>query len=124
MARILVVDDAQIMCDILGAMLEKAGHEVVGTANCGREALELYLETEPDLVTLDIQMTGGDGLTCLDAIREQDTDASIIMVTALGSGAREEAMKRGARAFLTKPFQAGQLNQEIQVALGQVEKGV
>lgn len=118
MARILVVDDAQIMCEILGTMLKSAGHEVVGTANCGREALDLYRETRPDLVTLDIQMAGGDGLTCLDNILEHDNDAAVIMVTALASGPREDALNRGAAAYLTKPFQPDQLQEKIRLALG------
>ncbi len=54
MARILIVDDAQIMRNLLRYMLEKAGHEVVAEAGDGVEALKLYGELSPELVTMDI----------------------------------------------------------------------
>ena len=60
MARILIVDDAQIMRNILRAMLETQGHEVVANAENGVEALQMYSELKPDLVTMDIQMDGND----------------------------------------------------------------
>ena len=124
MARILVVDDAQIMCKILQAMLEKAGHEVVGIAYSGREALDMYRRIRPDLVTLDIQMPGGDGLSCLEDIRAIDRDAIVIMVTALGRGpAEEESREKGASGYLVKPFQPEQLYEAIDHCLKDHDKG-
>jgi len=124
MAKILVVDDAQIMVRILQRMLEKAGHEVVGVAYSGREALDMYKKTRPDLVTLDIQMPGGDGLNCLEDIRAIDRDALVVMVTALGRGpAEEESREKGAAGYLVKPFQPEQLYDVIDHCLSEHEKG-
>jgi len=124
MARILVVDDAQIMCRILQTMLEKAGHEVVGIAYSGREGLDMYRRIRPDLVTLDIQMPGGDGLSCLEDIRAIDRDANVIMVTALGRGpAEEESREKGASGYLVKPFRPEQLYEVIDHCLSDHEQG-
>ncbi|MGD8345962.1 MAG: response regulator [Lysobacterales bacterium] len=124
MAKILVVDDAQIMVRILQRMLEKAGHDVVGVAYSGREALDMYKRMRPDLVTLDIQMPGGDGLSCLEDIRAIDRDAIVIMVTALGRGpAEEESREKGASGYLVKPFQPEQLYEVIDHCLSDHEQG-
>ena len=119
MARVLVVDDAQLMCRILCAMLEKAGHEVVGVANSGQEALVLFEKKRPDIVTLDIQMADGDGLACLEDILKVDQGARVIMVTAMGRGPKEqESINKGAAAYVSKPFQAEQLYATIDEVLG------
>lgn len=110
MARVLVVDDAQLMCRILCAMLEKAGHEVVAVAHSGQEALVLFEQKRPDIVTLDIQMADGDGFACLEDILKVDENARVIMVTAMGHGPKErESINKGAAAYISKPFQADQL---------------
>ena len=119
MARILIVDDARIMRNILSFMLEKAGHEVVGEASDGAQALKLYGELRPDLVTMDIQMEGGDGITYLKEIVHLDPDAKIIMVSAQGHDqVKEEARGCGAVGYIAKPFQKAALLEEIQSALG------
>src|ERR1700730_1496293 len=97
MARILVADDSAFMRNTLRYLLERAGHEVVGLASRGREAVELYRRLQPDLVTMDIVMADMDGLEALRRIREMDSRATVLMVTVQNQERlQEEARKLGA----------------------------
>src|SRR4051812_26674557 len=84
MARILIADNASFMRSCLKYIFENAGHQVIGMAKGGQEALELYGQLKPDLVTLDILMEGMDGIAALGHIMKEDPKARVIMVTALG----------------------------------------
>jgi len=118
MARILIVDDASFMRGSLKFIVENAGHEAVGQAKDGIEALEIYKEVRPDLVTLDILMKKMDGLTTLEALRKEDPQAKVIMVTALGMEDKQENAKRlGARGYITKPFKRTKIVDEIERVL-------
>lgn len=119
MAKILIVDDASFMRGSLKYVVENAGHEVVGTAKDGREALELYRKLKPDVVTLDILMKGLDGLSALKAIKEEYPEAKVIMVTALGMEEKEaEARELGACGYIRKPFKQKEIVDEIEKVLG------
>jgi len=119
MARILIADDASFMRGSLKFIAENAGHKVVGLAEDGKEALELYQKLKPDLVTLDILMKGQDGLWALKAIMEDYPEAKVIMVTALGQEEKqEEARKLGALGYIRKPFKQKQIADEIEIVLG------
>jgi len=119
MARILIVDDASFMRGSLKYIAEDAGHKVVAMAKDGKEALELYKELKPDLVTLDILMKGQDGLWALEAIMEDYPEAKVIMVTALGQEEKqEEARHLGASGYIRKPFKQKQIVDEIESVLG------
>jgi two-component system chemotaxis response regulator CheY len=86
-------------------MLQKSEHEVVGEAENGRVAVEKYRELKPDIVTMDITMPEMDGLAALKAIRAEDPNAKIIMVSAMGQEAMvRDAVLNGARGFIVKPF--------------------
>ena len=118
MARVLIVDDALIMRSILSAMLEKAGHEVVGNATNAAEALEMFEELKPDLVTMDILMEGVDGVTCLKNIIQSDPDARVVMISAQGHGKLEqESREAGARGYVAKPIELDRLQAEVENAL-------
>jgi two-component system chemotaxis response regulator CheY len=82
MARLLIVDDASFMRGSLKYIAEMSGHEVVGEGKDGKEALRLYKELRPDLVTMDILMGKTDGLWALEAIMKEYPEAKVIMVTA------------------------------------------
>lgn len=104
--RILVADDAIFMRAMLKDILTKANMEVVGEAGNGKEALNLYKQLKPDLVTLDITMPECDGLAGLKSIMEYDPNAVCIMCSAMGQqGMVLEAIKSGAKDFVVKPFQ-------------------
>ena len=118
MATVLVVDDASFMRGSLKYIIETAGHEVVGTAKDGREALELYKKLNPDLVTLDILMDEMDGFSALKAINDLNPKAKVIMVTALGQEEKQtEARELGAVGYIRKPFTTGEISEEIERVL-------
>ena len=118
MARVLVVDDAAFMRKMVSDALAKGGHEVVGEAGNGVEAVARYQELKPDLMTLDITMPEKDGLTALAEIVAADPAARVVMCSALGQEAKVlEAIKLGAKDFVVKPFQADRV-------LGAVEKAL
>lgn len=105
MASILIVDDSRTSRRILKNILEEQGHKIAGEACNGQEAVELYFRLKPEVVTMDITMPVMDGLVALQAIREKDDTAKVIMITAAGQKEKmTEAVKFGAAEFLTKPF--------------------
>jgi two-component system chemotaxis response regulator CheY len=105
MARVLVVDDAVFMRKMLSDVLGKGGHEVVGEAGNGNEAVTQYQALHPDITTLDITMPDKDGLAALREILTIDSNARVIMCSALGQESKVlEAVKAGAKDFVVKPF--------------------
>ena len=118
MARVLVVDDAAFMRKMVSDALAKGGHEVVGEAGNGVEAVARFQERKPDLMTLDITMPEKDGLTALAEIVAADPSARVVMCSALGQEAKVlEAIKLGAKDFVVKPFQPDRVIEAVGKAL-------
>ncbi len=114
MASVLIVDDAAFMRMLLKRILTQAGHQVVGEASTGKEAIEKYKQLKPDLVTMDIVMPEMDGITAVGEIMKIDPNAKIIMITAVGQEAKVmQALKNGAKGYIVKPFQAPKVLEEI-----------
>lgn len=110
MARILIVDDAKFMRITLTNILKKANHEIVGEAENGREAVALYRELKPDLVTMDITMPEMSGLDAVKEIKKDYKDAKIIMCSAMGQQKMVvDAIEAGAKDFIVKPFDDSQV---------------
>jgi two-component system, chemotaxis family, chemotaxis protein CheY len=106
MKRILIVDDAGFMRLALKDMLKKNGYDVLGEAENGARAIELYKELQPDIVTMDITMPVMDGIEALTKIKELDSKAIVIMVSAMGQEEKiKEAIFAGAKGFIIKPFE-------------------
>ncbi len=119
MAKVLIVDNASFMRSSLKYLCETAGHEVVGMAADGKEAVEMYERVKPDVVTMDILMEEMDGITALENIRRKDPAARVIMVTALGHEQKQdEARKLGAVGYIRKPFKSDEVASEIARAMG------
>jgi len=118
MARVLVVDDAAFMRKLLSDALVSGGHEVVGEAGNGAEAVVRWQELRPELTTLDITMPEKDGLAALAEIMAIDPSARVVMCSALGQeGKVLEAVKLGARDFVVKPFQPARVLEAVGKAL-------
>jgi two-component system, chemotaxis family, chemotaxis protein CheY len=114
MPTVLVVDDALFMRTALTNMLEEWGLQVVGQGANGKEAVALYEQLKPDLVTMDLTMPVMSGIEALKIIRQQDPNAKIIMITALGQQRIiVDAIENGAKDFITKPFQPEKLKEVI-----------
>jgi two-component system chemotaxis response regulator CheY len=118
MARVLVVDDAAFMRKLLSDALTSGGHEVVGEAGNGSEAVASFQALKPELTTLDITMPEKDGLAALAEIMAIDPTAKVVMCSALGQeGKVLEAVKLGARDFVVKPFQPARVLEAVGKAL-------
>ena len=104
MAKILVVDDSGMSRRTLRKILEPEGHEVI-EAEEGIVALERYFLEKPDLVFLDLTMTGMYGIDVLNKLREMDPGARVIVGSAdIQSSTREMVESGGAIGFVNKPF--------------------
>ncbi|HEY3764265.1 MAG TPA: response regulator [Gaiellales bacterium] len=118
MARVLIVDDAAFMRKMLGDVLAKGGHEVIGEGANGAEAITQYQSLRPDIMTLDITMPEKDGLAALREILTLEPSAKIVMCSALGQESKVlEAIKSGAKDFVVKPFQPDRVLDAIGKAL-------
>ena len=105
MARILVADDASFMRQMIREIVEAEGHEVVGEASDGIEAIEQFKVHHPDLVTMDIVMPRRSGIDAVKGILELDAGARVVMCSALGQETLvNEALQAGALDFIVKPF--------------------
>jgi two-component system, chemotaxis family, chemotaxis protein CheY len=105
--KVLLIDDSMFVRKQLSQILTSEGFDIVGEAGDGVEGLEMYKNLSPrvDLVTLDITMPRMDGLTALEKIVEFDSNAKVIMISALG---KEDLVKRalitGAKNYIVKPL--------------------
>jgi two-component system chemotaxis response regulator CheY len=98
--------------------LTKGGHEVVGEAGDGLEAVAQYQALKPEVTTLDITMPEKDGLAALKEIIALDPGARVIMCSALGQESKVlESIKAGAKDFVVKPFQPDRVIEAVGKAL-------
>jgi two-component system chemotaxis response regulator CheY len=117
-ARILIVDDAAFMRKVLADALSGGGHEVVGEAANGADAVTRFREVHPDVTTLDITMPEVDGLQALREILAVDPAAKVVMCSALGAEDKVlEAVRGGAKDFVVKPFLAERVLAAVEHAL-------
>ncbi|QDS94598.1 Chemotaxis protein CheY [Roseimaritima multifibrata] len=103
--RLLVVDDALFMRKRIREIAETAGWEIAGEAEDGEQALAIYEQTKPDLVTLDIVMPKLDGVSTLKQLMQFDPQARVVMVSAVNQKPKlAECIAAGAIDFIVKPF--------------------
>jgi two-component system chemotaxis response regulator CheY len=116
--RVLIADDAAFMREMLRDILSDGDYEVVAEAADGTEAVEMFAEHTPDLVTLDIVMPRKNGIDALREILSGHPGACIVMCSALGQEALvAEALESGARDFVVKPFKPDQVRTVVERAL-------
>ncbi|MDY6776256.1 MAG: chemotaxis protein CheY [Halobacteria archaeon] len=103
--EVMVVDDSEFMRNLLKQILEDE-FEIVGEAENGVEAVEMYEEKKPDLVMMDIVMPIRDGIEATAEIKDKNPDANVIMCTSVGQEEKmRKAVEAGADGYITKPFQ-------------------
>ncbi|WP_405083177.1 response regulator [Paenibacillus chitinolyticus] len=103
------------MRTLVRMFLEQMGHTVIGEAQNGKEAVDLYGLLKPDLVTMDITMPEMDGLEAVKRIKSADPDAKIIMCSAMGQQqVVMEAIRSGASDFVVKPIQKERLQEAVE----------
>jgi DNA-binding NarL/FixJ family response regulator len=101
--RILIADDHSLFRDGLRSLLQSKGHEVVGEARNGRQAVELAKSLAPDLVLMDVSMPEMDGVAATKALTEQQAGVTVVMLTASEHNETLfDAIKAGAQGYLLK----------------------
>lgn len=116
MNRLLIVDDALIMRMKISEVAKRAGWDVVGQAKNGLEAVAMYQELQPDLVTMDMVMPEIDGLAALEAIRTVSPAAKIVMISAVNQKEKlRRSIELGAIDFIVKPFDPEELKHFLEV---------
>ncbi|MBQ0138451.1 MAG: response regulator [Kurthia sp.] len=109
---LMVVDDTAFMRDMVKGLAKECGIEVVGEAENGLQAVELYRQLKPDVVTMDITMPVMSGLEATKIIIDEFPTAKVIVITALGQQKMViQALNNGAKDFLAKPFGLAQFQQ-------------
>ena len=110
----MIVDDSNIIRRKIERSTEIDGVEIVGKASNGVEAVRMFKELNPDLVTMDITMPEMDGIECVENLVAIDSSVLILIVSALSDKATAiEALKKGANGFLCKPFTDKELNKAL-----------
>ncbi len=118
--RVLTVDDSAVMCELIGDLIVEASDmKLVAKARDGRSALDIVDDLKPDVITLDIEMPGMDGLTTLDEILKR-RPTPVIMVSSLtqrGADVTLNALDRGALDYVAKPEGSRKLGGEFKTEL-------
>jgi DNA-binding NtrC family response regulator len=116
--KLLIVDDEPDMLKLLGMIIrDKTQYETI-TTNNPAEALDLVKRGGYDLVITDLKMPGLDGVEMLEAVKNYDADIPVIIITAYGTvETAEEALRKGAFDFITKPFRKEQILFTIEKAM-------
>ncbi|MGH8315827.1 MAG: response regulator transcription factor [Steroidobacterales bacterium] len=121
MLRMMIVDDSNIIRRRIERSQQNARLQVVGSASNGREAVELFQKTDPDVVTMDLTMPEMDGIQCVEQLVSLKPEILILVVSALADKATAvEAIEKGANGFLCKPFSDRQLNDALAELLREV----
>lgn len=107
MARVLIVDDAAFMRMMIKDILEKNDFEIVGEANNGIVAVDLYKKEKPDVVTMDITMPDMDGIEAVKQIKAFDPDAKVIMCSAMDNNQWYGCNKSWSKRLYSKTIPSG-----------------
>lgn len=103
--RVMIVDDVEWFRKTIRTMLEMRGYHVVGEAASGEEAVPLALELKPDIITMDLIMSGMDGVEAIERIRGRLPNTKIVMITQESKpSVVMKSLRAGADNFLMKPF--------------------
>ena len=109
MKKVLIVDDSISVARQLEKILTDSGEFLVaGHGKNGMEAIRLHQTEHPDIICMDMNMPGMDGLTALRTLVALDKNVKVVMITSLGGVGDKftEALRLGARTVISKPFEA------------------
>ena len=113
--RILVVDDSGLTVKKMAKLLEELGHQVVGMASTGQQAVDVYAEAAPDVTTMDITMPDMDGIEATRRILAAHPGACIVIVTSHGQEQMVmDAIEAGAKGYILKPVKLEKLRETLE----------
>ena len=117
--KILVADDSKSVRLLLKTCFEELGHEVVGEAENGAEALLEYAKIKPDVISLDINMPLMNGIEAAKLIKKNFSDAKIVMTTGESNTETvKEAISAGASQYLLKPIKKNKVEEALEKISG------
>lgn len=115
MHKLMIVDDSNIIRRKIERSHDQYEFELVATACDGRDALQKFKEFRPDVLTMDLTMPEMDGIEAIEALMAINPDVRILVVSALSDKATGiEALQKGARGFLCKPFTEQELTEALE----------
>ena len=116
--NVMVVDDSAITIKKISKILTELGHNVVHVSKNGKDAVDVYSQVMPDLITMDITMPNMDGVQATKSIIQQNKDAIVIMVTSHGQEEMViDSIEAGALGYVIKPFKMEKIKESIENAL-------
>jgi two-component system chemotaxis response regulator CheY len=120
---VLIADDEPTIRFALRLMLRANDYDVIGEAGSGDKALEGCRQLKPELLLLDINMPGLDGLQVLDKLRQSQPNIRVIIISGDSTLDRvEQSLAKGASGFIVKPFNAEKVLSDIAAALPKVSR--
>ncbi len=116
---VLIVDDSLYMRTLIKDALAEAGYDIVGQAANGEQAIDMALELQPDLVTLDNILPDMIGTDILKVLKEEGLESKVVMISAVGQqSVVDEGLSLGATSYIVKPFTNDQLVESVKSAIG------
>lgn len=116
--KTLIIDDDALLRSLISGILRGAGMQIVGEVSTGEAGLKLCQETLPELVLLDINLPGIDGISLLDQLKALNPAPKVIMISGDATIDRvKESLTKGANGFVVKPFNAAKLLAAVEAAL-------
>jgi two-component system chemotaxis response regulator CheY len=114
--KVLIVDDAAFIRNRIKKVIEKIEYaDVIGEASNGDEAITLYKDLKPDLVTMDLIMPKSDGVKAIEEIMKFDKKAQIVVISAMGQELTiTDALGKGAKEYIKKPFKEEDIYRTIE----------
>lgn len=114
---VLIIDDSLYMRTLINAALTEEGYNVVGMAGDGETAIEMALELNPDVITLDNVLPDMIGLDILKVLKDEEIKSTIVMISAVGQqSVVDEGMALGAADYIVKPFTPDGLVEKVNKA--------
>ncbi|MGA1822203.1 MAG: response regulator [Thermoplasmatota archaeon] len=122
MKRIMIVEDAELLSDLMMEILNLNGFDVIGQAYKGSDSISMFEELRPDIVLMDIILPDMSGIDAARRITELDGRARIIAITALSHrDIRDECIEVGCMGFLVKPFRMKELINAVKAVADRVD---
>lgn len=113
--KLLIVDDSNIIRRKISRSCNTDTFEIVGTAANGVEAINQFVQLNPQVMTMDLTMPEMDGIRCVESVMKLNPEVRILVISALSDVSTGiEALEKGARGFLCKPFTDEQLNEALE----------